>query len=228
MAAPRPPPQDLEDYSAAATLIPFRRPVPLLRRPIKAGTPDNPSSGPYLLAFEDPQSWAAAYKACEARIIEQCESGARVGCSISASSKCKPPWWKEILGLAKQDFSERAKCEELEMEACFESAKAKCGEFAKQKCLPAFKNARIKVNGWNSKQVDWKEVSKLISGVCFVNNESFGVGCLGFDKSWGEFRCKFEVTNIKGSDLLGSNDTGIGDYLRNCSGKRTWKRRNLN
>ncbi|KAL6564407.1 hypothetical protein OROMI_015857 [Orobanche minor] len=212
---PSPSPENLEDYSASATLIPFPRPLPLLRGPIKAGPPDDPSSGPYLLAFKNPRAWAAAYKNSEAQIISQCQSGTRIGCSILASSKCRPPWWKTILGISsKQDFSERHKCEEREMEACFVAAKERCGDFAKQRCWPAFKDARIEVSGSDLKVVDRKDVSRLISGVCFANEKRYGVGLWGVDKSWGEFRRKYEVTNVRGSDLLRSDEVNIDDYLR--------------
>ncbi|MBA0737287.1 hypothetical protein Gogos_010757 [Gossypium gossypioides] len=86
-------PQNLEEYSASSTTIKFERPLPLLRGPIPAGTSDDPSSGPYILAFKYLPSWAAAYKSCESKIIFQCEEGARIGCAISASNKCKPAWW---------------------------------------------------------------------------------------------------------------------------------------
>ncbi|KAH6812415.1 hypothetical protein C2S51_026177 [Perilla frutescens var. frutescens] len=215
--APQPLPNP-DDYSAAATLIPFPRPLPLLRGPIKAGPTDDPSSGPYLLAFKNRSAWAAAYWNCRAQIIAQCESGARIGCSISASSKCKPPWWKVVLGLySKQDFREREKCEEIEMEACFAAAKERCGGFAKQKCEPAFMNARIEASGLESKLVDWKDACRLISTVCFVDEKSYGIGFWGVDKSLGEFRQKNEVSSLRGKDLLGSDFVDIEEYLRKSS-----------
>ncbi|KAL1547190.1 hypothetical protein AAHA92_23696 [Salvia divinorum] len=192
------------DYSTAATLIPFPRPLPLLRGPIKAGPLDDPSSGPYVLAFKTPRAWAAAHRSCRAQIIAQCESGARIGCSISASSKCKPPWWKAILGVySKHDFKARERCEEIEMEACLAAAKERCGGFAKQRCEPAFMNARIVATGFDS-----KGVSRLISTVCFAGEKSYGIGF------WGEFVQKCEVTNIRGRDLLGSDCVDIDEYLR--------------
>ncbi|GER24878.1 hypothetical protein STAS_00424 [Striga asiatica] len=218
---PSPPPENLEDYSAAATVVPFPSPLPLLRGPIKAGPSDDLSSGPYLLAFKSPRAWAAAYKACEAQITSQCESGARIGCSISASSKCKPPWWKTILGISsKQDLTERERCEEREMEACFSAAKEKCGGFAKQKCGPAFRDGRVEVGGSDLKAaVDDEDVFRLISGVCFANERRRGVVFWGVDKSWDEFRKVFEVTCVRGRDLMSSDEMSIEDYLRrsNCS-----------
>ncbi|PIN08809.1 hypothetical protein CDL12_18610 [Handroanthus impetiginosus] len=218
MDGPPPSLPNPDDYSAAVTLIPFPRPLPLLRGPIKAGPSDDPTSGPYLLAFKNPRAWAAAYENCKAQITSQCESGARIGCSISASDKCKPAWWKLLLGISsKQDFSERAKCEEIEMESCFAAAKENCGVFAKQKCGPAFEKARIEVSGSDLKVVDWKDVFRLISGVCFANEKNYGVGIWGVDKSWGEFRRKYEITNVRGRDLVGCDNTNIEEYLRKCN-----------
>lgn len=88
----------IDEHSAAATTIRFDSPVPLLRGPVRAGPPDDPSSGPYVLAFRDPKAWANAYRACESKIVEQCEAGARIACAISASEKCKPPWWGALIG----------------------------------------------------------------------------------------------------------------------------------
>ncbi|KAL7151473.1 hypothetical protein ABFS83_04G033800 [Erythranthe nasuta] len=217
---PPPPSPNAEDYSAAATLISFPRRIPLLRGPIKATQSDDPSPGSYILAFKNPRAWAAAYESSKSQIISQCEAGSRIGCSISASSKCKPPWWKILLGISsKQDYSEREKCEEIEMRACFAAAKEKCGVFANQRCAPAFENARIQVSGLGLKLADRKNVSRLISGVCFVNKKTYyGVGIWGIDKSWGEFRNKYEVTNIRGMDLLGFDDANsIEEYLRKSS-----------
>ncbi|XP_073292219.1 uncharacterized protein [Primulina huaijiensis] len=211
-------PPDSDYFSAATTLIPFPRPLPLLRGPIRAGPSDDPSSGPYLLAFKTSDSWAAAYNSCKLQITSQCESGARIGCSISASNKCKPPWWKLVLGLtSKQDLSERAKCEEIEIEACCVAARERCAEFAKQKCAPAFKNARIEVSGSNLGVLEWKEAFTLISMTCFTNIRSKEIWPCGLDKSWDEFRSKFAVTNVRGCQLLSSADEDVEDYLRKIS-----------
>ncbi|XP_009612332.1 uncharacterized protein LOC142179038 isoform X1 [Nicotiana tabacum] len=206
------PSTNLEEYSALKTLIPFDQPVPLLRGPIRAGSQEE-TVGRFILAFKDPFSWASAYKACESQVTQQCESGARIGCSIAASDKCKTPWWKSITGTAStQDFAERARCEEREMEACLEAAKGKCHEFAKQKCFPAFRDARIAVKGLSPK-VNKKEVSRLISWV------NLGEKCQIADlwrleRRWLEFKAQLEVTHCKGSDILGSDDTEINEYLR--------------
>ena len=60
-----------EDYSAAATVVRFDPPLPLLRAPVPS-----PSSGPGeppVLAFRDAASWRAAWDAAEASLISQCE-----------------------------------------------------------------------------------------------------------------------------------------------------------
>ncbi|XP_023534255.1 uncharacterized protein LOC111795871 [Cucurbita pepo subsp. pepo] len=143
-------PQNPDDYSAATTIITFQRPIPLLRGPIRAGRSENPSAGPYLLAFRDPQAWKSAYKICESKIIEQCEAGARIGCSITAINKCKRPWWSFLIQSKKGlDLKDREQCEEREMEACLAGAKEKCVGFAKEKCSKPFMEARIVARGRN-------------------------------------------------------------------------------
>ncbi|CAN4094835.1 unnamed protein product [Withania somnifera] len=205
IALERPQPEvpsiDLEEYSASKTLIPFDQPVPLLRGPIRAGSREE-STGRFILSFKDPISWASAYKDCESQVTQQCESGARIGCSITASDKCKAPWWKSFSGSASnQDFAERARCEEREMEACVEAAEGKCHEFAKRKCFPAFRDARIQ-----------KELSRLIS--CVNLEEKCQIADLWrLERPWLEFKVQLEVSNCKGSDILGSDDTEINEYL---------------
>ncbi|PHT67047.1 hypothetical protein T459_31472 [Capsicum annuum] len=203
---------DIEEYSASKTLIPFDRSVPLLRGPIKAGSHEE-SAGRFILAFKDPISWTSAYKACVSQVTQQCESGARIGCSIAASDKCKTPWWKSFTGSASnQDFAERARCEEREMETCLEAAKGKCHEFAKQKCFPAFRDARIAVKD-SSPKINKKELSRLISWV--NSGEKYQIADLWrLDRPWLEFKAQLEVSYCKGSDILGSDDTEISEYLR--------------
>ncbi|KAI3995520.1 hypothetical protein MKX01_007322 [Papaver californicum] len=117
---------DVEDFSASATLILFKSAVPLMRiarrpkAPVSAGLSDDPSKDPFLLAFKDIPSWKSALQACEYKIIEQCEGGACVGCSISASNKCAP-----------MDLAEREQCGEREMSACLVASKESCLKFAK-------------------------------------------------------------------------------------------------
>ncbi|KAG7566819.1 hypothetical protein ISN44_As10g033310 [Arabidopsis suecica] len=122
---------DDDDYSAAATTVVFDRPIPLLRGPV-------PSGGSYVLAFRSLDSWSAAFKRCETLIKDQCQEGARIGCAVSASNNCKPPWWR-----GSGDMRERAKCEEREFQACVAASMGKCAAFAKDKCSGAFLDARI-------------------------------------------------------------------------------------
>ncbi|CAH8269602.1 unnamed protein product [Arabidopsis lyrata] len=122
---------DDDDYSAAATTVVFERPIPLLRGPV-------PSGGSYVLAFRSLDSWSAAFKRCETLIKDQCQEGARIGCAVSASNNCKPPWWR-----GSGDMRERDKCEEREFQACVAASKGKCAAFAKDKCSGAFLDARI-------------------------------------------------------------------------------------
>ena len=124
--------EDDDDFSAAATTVVFDRPIPLLRGPV-------PSGGSYVLAFRSLDSWSAAFKRCETLIKDQCEEGAKIGCAVSASNNCKPPWWRGSGG----DMREREKCEEREFEGCVAAAKGKCAAFAKDKCSGAFLDARI-------------------------------------------------------------------------------------
>ncbi|ESQ43734.1 hypothetical protein EUTSA_v10006272mg [Eutrema salsugineum] len=130
----------MEEYSASATTVAFDRPIPLLRGPIPAGGSD---SGQYVLAFRSVDAWAAALKRCETLIKEQCEEGARIGCAVSASKKCKPAWWRSLAGGV--DMRERDSCEEREFKECLGAAKDKCSGFAKDKCGGAFSDARIAV-----------------------------------------------------------------------------------
>ncbi|KAL7198502.1 hypothetical protein ACSBR2_020902 [Camellia fascicularis] len=200
------PPPNVDDYSPSSTIITFDCPVPLLRGPLPAGSADDPSAGPFVLAFRDAQSWTSAYKACESKLTEQCMAGARIGCAISASSKCKPPWWKSLFSRGKTDFADREKCEEREMAVCLEASKASCSKFATDKCLPVFRDARIALK---DRKVNWKEASKLIFWASLpfsasersVGFDLIGLGQLG---TWVEFEDRIEVTNYRGSDLLGT------------------------
>ncbi|KAG0447548.1 hypothetical protein HPP92_028279 [Vanilla planifolia] len=141
--SPLPAMSDPEVFSPSATLLTFDPPIPLLRGPVPAGPDDDPSAGPFVLAFRDSMSWKSAFLATRSKIIEQCEAGARAGCSISVSNKCKPPWWKALFGAKSADLAERERCEEREMSSCLASAKDACISFAEQKCIPSFAGARI-------------------------------------------------------------------------------------
>ncbi|KAL9269562.1 hypothetical protein AKJ16_DCAP25847 [Drosera capensis] len=150
-----------DDYSASATLVPYDHPRPLLRGPFRAGPMDNPSLGPYLLAFKDQQAFISAYKFCLSKVFEQCQSGVRIGCAIKASNECKPPWWKAIFGgRSRMDFKERELCEDREMAICIEESKNKCVEFTKEKCLAPFKSARI---ACREIRLDKQKLGRLIS-----------------------------------------------------------------
>lgn len=173
---------EVADYSPAATLVPFDQPLPLLRGPLPAGLSDDPSAGPYVLAFKDATSWRSAFRETESKIIQQCLAGARVACSISASKKCSPPWWKSVFGPAKVDFAERERCEEREMSACLDSAKEPCIGFAKGKCLAPFFEARIA-------SIRAEEYAKAFS----LPSDNSG-SCLP--------QCNLEVTNYRGRALL--------------------------
>ncbi|XP_061369098.1 uncharacterized protein LOC133311975 [Gastrolobium bilobum] len=194
---------NLDDYSPSSTVIKFDRSIPLLRGPLPADPSDDQSAGPYVLAFRDPQAWASSFIACERKIVEQCAEGARIGCAISASSKCKPPWWKALVGPKPKpsDLRERELCEEREMEDCFAAAKEKCVGFARDKCLVPFRDARIMVRG---RCLNSKEAVKLIHWVSVPERRSswvmsqMGSRCL--------FGSEFAVTNCRASELLGSDD----------------------
>ncbi|KAM1207334.1 hypothetical protein EV1_007978 [Malus domestica] len=155
----------------------IRSPGPLLRGPVRAGPPDDPSSGPYVLVFRDPKAWANAYRACESKIVEQCEAGARIACAVSASEKCKPPWWRAMIGQKVTDLKQREQCEEREMEGCLTAAKEKCGGFAKEKFLKPFREARIA--GVNVKQVErlvcWGTLADPSTWLNLIGLEKLGV-----------------------------------------------------
>ena len=123
------------------------------------------------------------------------QAGARSGCSITASRKCKPPWWKGLFGAAPTDYEERERCEEREMAACLEAAKEACITFAKGKCIAPFRDARIASDGLleNTDFDVWSAGSgktSLTSLAVLNNQHSFSPGP--------------GVTSYKGSDLLQS------------------------
>lgn len=193
-------PTDLSDYSPSATITPFDCPVPLLRGPVPAGPSDDPSAGPFVLAFRDSRAWRSAFKACESKIIEQCEAGARIGCAVSASSKCGPPWWWALIGRSPPSLAEREECEEREMAACVAASKEKCVKFAKDKCLGPFRDARIAVNGRDLTRKKKREAVELIFWASMGGRRnSIGLENLG---SWVLSKCKLGETNYRGSDLL--------------------------
>ncbi|KAJ8497763.1 hypothetical protein OPV22_008315 [Ensete ventricosum] len=193
----------MEEFSASATVVPFDSARPLLRGPVPAGPADDPTSGPFVLAFRDSAAWRSAYRATESMIIDQCEAGARAGCSISASNKCKPPWWKFLFGITAMDYAEREQCEEREMALCLAAAKDACVQFAKEKCLQPFRDARIASDNlkgtpqfvlWDSDTVETEIGGKSKeSEPAFYQQETFRRSS----------RCNSEVTNYRGSVLMG-------------------------
>ncbi|GAB4841651.1 hypothetical protein Ancab_022365 [Ancistrocladus abbreviatus] len=204
-----PPPNIDDDYSPSATLIQFDHPVPLLRGPLPAGPTDDPSIGPYVLAFRDRQSFSFAYKLCESKLLEQCEVGVRIGCSISASNKCRPPWWKALFGRYDRiDFRERERCEEREMAICIEASKDKCVKFAKEKCLGPFMSARI---ACRERELRQKEVGRLISCISCLGllKSNVGFETLLVDQLRLLLSLKFfhEVTSYRGGELLLDNNS---------------------
>ncbi|KAK0581354.1 hypothetical protein LWI29_012789 [Acer saccharum] len=196
---------NMEEYSASSTTIKFDNPIPLLRGPIRAGPHDDPSSGSYLLAFRSPQSWAAAFRSCESRIITQCEEGARIGCAVSASNNCKPPWWRNLIGPNTIDFKDREDCEVRQMEACLVVAKEKCVGFAKEKLSKPFRDARI------AGRVSPKEVQKLVCLASLPLDRDTWTDLIGLDRILGDSGSG--MTNYRASQLLGS-DTGYEPFLQ--------------
>ncbi|CAJ1903290.1 unnamed protein product [Sphenostylis stenocarpa] len=161
-------PNNVDDYSPSSTVIEFDRPVPLLRGPLPAGPSDDPSAGHYVLAFRDSRAWASSFVACERKIVEQCEEGARIGCAVSASRNCKPTWWKALVGPTLSDLKEREQCEVREMADCLAAAKQKCVGFARDKCLVPFKDARIRVEEGVLRS---KDIGKLIGWTSMPESE---------------------------------------------------------
>ncbi|XP_043699222.1 uncharacterized protein LOC122650001 [Telopea speciosissima] len=196
---------DADDFSPSTTLISYDRPLPLLRGPIPAGLSDDPSKGPFVLAFRDPSSWKSAFQTCESKVIEQCEAGARIGCSISASNKCKPPWWRSLFGAVTVDVAAREQCEEREMASCLAASKESCLKLGKEKCLPPFRDARIAL-------IDLNEVSKFIFWASPITRRTMWSKSIGSSQldSCLPSHCDLEVTNYRASVLLES-ETSIED-----------------
>ncbi|XP_047308856.1 uncharacterized protein LOC124912303 [Impatiens glandulifera] len=189
---------EIDHYSPSSTVISFDPPLPLLRGPLPAG--DESSGGPYVLAFRNTESWAIAYKDTKSKLIQQCEAGSRIGCSISASSNCKPPWWKFLFSGGVEDFAERERCEEREIERCLDAAKGNCEKYAENKCGMAFRDARIAVV--KDRKTNWKEASKVILWSSLPLTASLLLDLYRVDDSWNEFRSRVEVTSFRGNDYL--------------------------
>ncbi|OWM75206.1 uncharacterized protein LOC116188925 [Punica granatum] len=190
-------PAAAEDYSAAATVIPFESPLPLLRGPIPAGPRDYPAAGRYVLAFKDPASWAAALRSCRSKIAEQCEEGARIGCAVAASRACAPPWWAPLIG-QKVNMKEREACEVREMESCLADKKEKCAEFAKEKTLRPFMAARVGVRERGRSVISERLGKKLICCVS-VPSQRADFGLLGLQDL---VNSESSVTNYWASEIF--------------------------
>ncbi|EFJ19692.1 hypothetical protein SELMODRAFT_59163, partial [Selaginella moellendorffii] len=61
------------DLLHSATMIAFEPVLPVLRVPIPTGSDDDPSKGPFILAFKDEASWSHAWQYCEKQITSQCK-----------------------------------------------------------------------------------------------------------------------------------------------------------
>lgn len=143
-------------------------------------------------------------KNCKPQLFTFCirKAGARIGCSISASSKCKPSWLRSLFGAAPVDFAAREQCEEREMSSCLAASRDSCLKLAKDKCLASFQDARIAM-------IDCKEISKLI----FWAPPTSTARSMRSKPIWSSqpgpclsSKSDLEVTNYRGSALL-----------RNCS-----------
>lgn len=92
------------NLSPYVTVVAFDPLIPLARIPVLAGQEENPSNGPYVLAFRNEETWRQSWRTCKENIVTQCEAGAKVGCSISAAKACRPPWWKVYLPFLRSGF----------------------------------------------------------------------------------------------------------------------------
>ncbi|KAK7245426.1 hypothetical protein RIF29_40272 [Crotalaria pallida] len=190
-------PTNLEEYSPSSTLLTFDNPIPLIRGPLF-----DPISGSHVLAFRDTRAWAIAFRSCERKIVTQCEEGARIGCAINASSKCKPPWWKVLVGSgskkpAEEELKERELCEEREMRECLDAAKGKCVEFARGKCLVPFRDARVKGLGL-------RDAARLVSFASMSERSLLATSRIGCRCLFGGGG--FGTMNCRASELAGFDE----------------------
>ncbi|KAL3688823.1 hypothetical protein R1sor_015132 [Riccia sorocarpa] len=142
----QPPPSKPVDLSPGATTVAFDPVIPLLRVPVQARPEDEPSQGRWVLAFKDETSRRKAWLDSQDKIARQCEAGARMGCSISATNACRIPWWKSVLVFLKAanvEGGERERCEENEMRGCMAASEESCSKYARETCEPVFVNSRI-------------------------------------------------------------------------------------
>ncbi|KAL3717417.1 hypothetical protein ACJRO7_008925 [Eucalyptus globulus] len=204
-------PDHLDDYSPSATTALFPRPLPLLRGPLPAAPADDPSSGPFVLAFRDLGSWSAALASSKSKIVEQCEEGARIGCAVAASRSCAPPWWAPLAG-RKADPKQREECEAREMKSCLVAAKEKCAGFAAGKCAEPFMGARVAVADERAAS-ERAVVGRLISRACLAGkSESFDLGWFGELGLDDLVKCgRVGVRYVKASELVARKTDFSGD-----------------
>lgn len=135
----------MADLSPASTTVAFDPVLPLVRVPVPAGTDDEPEKGQFLLAFQDDDSWRAAWARGENQMEAQCEMGARMGCSLQASRNCQPVWWRRLMpgGSTAALDSSREACEERQMMGCLAKAKDSCSRMARNSCQAVYRDLRI-------------------------------------------------------------------------------------
>ncbi|XP_024515423.1 uncharacterized protein LOC9653506 [Selaginella moellendorffii] len=131
------------DLSPSAITIAFEPVLPVLRVPVPAGSDDDPSKGPFVLAFKDEASWSRAWQNCEKQITSQCEAATMKGCSITASKACRSPWWKAFVPNFNTSTEDREACEEKAMMACLAASRRDGIKFARGVCEEVFGDARI-------------------------------------------------------------------------------------
>ncbi|GMI85760.1 hypothetical protein HRI_002246400 [Hibiscus trionum] len=116
-------------------------------------------------------------------LLRLCEKGARIGCAITASNKCKPPWWQSLTGWKSMDLKERERCEDREMEGCLVAAK--------EQCTAPFLDARI--------ALEKREIMNIVVGR-MVNAVS-----MPEESKWGRLGgSEPRVSNCRASQYLGS------------------------
>lgn len=138
------------NLSPYVTVVAFDPLIPLARIPVPAGQEEDPSKGPYVLAFRNDETWRQSWRTCKENVVTQCEAGAKVGCSISAAKACRQPWWKAylpFLGSGSDDPSKREECERREMRSCLLSSHELCFTYARETCVPVYSNMRIAIPG---------------------------------------------------------------------------------
>lgn len=100
------------------------------------------------------------------------------------------------------------------------AAKENCVKFAKDKCLNPFRDARVAVK---ERKLNWREVGKMIN-LAWASHGSVTLNLVEeFQlRSWCSTKCLYEVTNHRGSDLLGS-DINVDQFPSNGVGNKQLK-----